>query len=104
MSGISLTGNKQLCGGIPQLHLPTCFNLQTGKQGKPLSAKVIIAITISVVACLASIVCFVFLYGKKKAKRKSSSTSFLGDGYLRVSYKDLLEVTAGFASSNLIGV
>ena len=108
MSGISITGNKKLCGGIPQLHLPACSDiLLSGKngKGKHLSIKIIIAISIAGVSYLAFLVASVFLYGRKKTLRRSSSSrASLGYGYLRVSYKELLKATDGFSSSNLIGM
>ena len=97
VSGISVTGNKKLCGGIPQLHLPAC------SKGKHLSITIIIAISIAVVSCLAFIVALILLCRRKKIFIRSSSTN-LGYGYLRVSYKELLKATDGFASSNLIGM
>ncbi|CBI17206.3 unnamed protein product, partial [Vitis vinifera] len=79
VSGISITGNKKLCGGIPQLQLPACSDVESAKhgKGKHLSTKI--------------------------AVMKSSST-FLRYGYLRVSYKELLKATSGFAYSILIGM
>ena len=108
MSGISITGNKNLCGGIPQLHLPTCSDISlSGKngKGKHLSIKIIIAISIAGVSYLAFLVASVFLYGRKKTLRRSSSSiASLGYGYLRVSYQELLKATAGFSTSNLVGM
>ena len=106
VSGISIMGNKKLCGGISQLKLPACsdrsFSGKNGK-GKHLSIKIIIAISITGVSCLAFLVASVLLYGRKKTLRKSSSRASLGYGYLRVSYQELLKATAGFSSSNLVG-
>ena len=111
MSGISITGNKKLCGGIPQLHLPACSDISlSGKNGKVkhLSIKIIIAISIAGVSCLAFLVASVFLYERKKTlTRSSSSRASLGYGHLRhlrVSYHVLFKATAGFSSSNLIGM
>uniref|UniRef100_F6GWH4 non-specific serine/threonine protein kinase n=1 Tax=Vitis vinifera TaxID=29760 RepID=F6GWH4_VITVI len=105
VSGISITGNKKLCGGIPQLQLPACSDVESAKhgKGKHLSTKIVIAISITGVSCPAFIVASVLLYGRKKAVMKSSST-FLRYGYLRVSYKELLKATSGFAYSILIGM
>ena len=103
VSGISVMGNKKLCGGIPQLHLPACSGVSLS--GKHLSIKIIIAISIAGVSCLAFLVASVFLYGRKKTLIKSSSSrASLGYGYLRVSYHALFKATAGFSSSNLIGM
>ena len=105
VSGISITGNKKLCGGIRQLQLPACSDIESGKngKGKHLSIKIIIAISITAVSCLALIVASVLLYGRKKTSIKSSSTP-LGYGHLRVTYQELLKATGEFSSSNLIGM
>ncbi|KAJ9683792.1 hypothetical protein PVL29_016338 [Vitis rotundifolia] len=87
-------------GEVPtQLQLPACSDVESAKhgKGKHLSTKIVIAISITGVSCLAFIVASVLLYRRKKAVMKSSST-FLRHGYLRVSYKELLKATSGFAS------
>ena len=108
VSAISVTGNKKLCGGIPQLLLIPCSDVSlSGKngKGKHLSIKIIIAINIASVSCLAFLLASVFLYGRKKTLTKSSSSrASLEYGYLRVSYQELLKATAGFSSSNLVGM
>ena len=106
MSAFSVMGNKKLCGGISQLQLPPCSDVSlSGKngKGKHLSIKIIIAISITGVSCLAFIVASVLLYKRKKTLMRFASTS-LGYGYLRVSYQELLKATAGFSSSNLVGM
>ena len=87
VNGISITGNRKLCGGIPQLQLPPGSVVESAKHGKGKhpSIKIIIAISIAGVSCLAFIVASVLLYRRKKTIMKSSSTS-LGYGYLRVPY------------------
>ncbi|KAL6343151.1 hypothetical protein AAG906_020940 [Vitis piasezkii] len=84
--------------GNPQLQLPPCSVVESAKHGKGKhpSIKIIIAISIAGVSCLAFIVASVLLYRRKKTIMKSSSTS-LGYGYLRVSYnsKQLTPIVHG---------
>ena len=91
VSAISITGNKKLCGGIPQLQPLPCSDVESAKhsKGKHLSIKIIIAISIAGVSCLAFVVASILLCRRQKTLIKSSSPT-LGYGYLRVSYKELL--------------
>ena len=78
------------------MQLPPCSDVSlsgmNGK-GKHLSIKIIIAISITGVSCLAFIVASVLLYKRKKTLRRSSSSrASLGYGYLRVSYEELLYI------------
>ncbi|CAJ2653363.1 unnamed protein product [Trifolium pratense] len=98
---ISLTGNKNLCGGIPQLKLPKCFRAPSKKHKKSLKKKFIL---ISVIAgILFSFIAFITVHFlTRKTKRLPSSPS-LQNGNLRVTYGELHEATNGFSSSNLVG-
>ncbi|CAI8586286.1 unnamed protein product [Vicia faba] len=97
-SQISLSGNNNLCGGIPQLKLPACFRKhKRSLKKKHIIISVIGGILISFIAFLA----VHFLTGKRK--RLPSSPS-LQNERLRVTYGDLHEATNGFSSSNLVGV
>ncbi|XP_045829488.1 probable LRR receptor-like serine/threonine-protein kinase At3g47570 isoform X2 [Trifolium pratense] len=98
---ISLTGNKNLCGGIPQLKLPKCFRAPSKKHKKSLKKKLIL---ISVIGgILFSFIAFITVHFlTRKTKRLPSSPS-LQNGNLRVTYGELHEATNGFSSSNLVG-
>ncbi|KAB1671207.1 hypothetical protein, partial [Gossypium barbadense] len=88
----------------PQMSLPKCFSEKPKEKGKVLSTKTIIAIIISIL--LGSILVVLLFYHslRHKARRGTFMPSSLFDnGCLRLSYKELLECTHGFASSNLIG-
>ncbi|XVF24073.1 hypothetical protein REPUB_Repub13aG0095600 [Reevesia pubescens] len=97
VSGFSFYGNKRLCGGVPEIELPKCFS------GKVFSTKVIIAMILSILLGSILAVFLVYLSWRRKPGRGLIPIALFGDGYLRISYKDLLEATQGFASSNLIG-
>ncbi|CAM8952580.1 unnamed protein product [Rhodiola kirilowii] len=100
LSAISLQGNKKLCGGVPALMLPKCSN-QDGKHFSPTIIIVVIACSILFLGFVAALV---FWSRKRSSIVKLTSYSSMKEGYLRLSYNDLLVATDQFASSNLIGV
>ncbi|KAJ1426373.1 Serine/threonine-protein kinase, active site [Sesbania bispinosa] len=101
VTAISLIGNKNLCGGIPQLKLPAC-SISSSKKHKTSLEKNVILITV-VGGVLMSLIVFISIcYLRKKAKTLSS-LPFLQNRYLKVSYGELHEATNGFSSSNLVG-
>jgi len=101
VSAISLTGNKNLCGGIPQLNLPRCFKVPSKKHKRSLKKKLIIlsVIGLGLISFIALIVVHLLM---RKPKRLPSSPSLI-NGSLRVTYGELHEATNGFSSSNLVG-
>ncbi|KAK2635090.1 hypothetical protein Ddye_029882 [Dipteronia dyeriana] len=101
ISVISIVGNRNLCGGIHELHLPTCVIEESDKQNNRLGSKVIIII-VTLGVCLVLILLSVATHWKRKP-RKVSSPSPLGEVFLRVSYDELLKATGGFSSKNLLG-
>ncbi|KAL1348316.1 hypothetical protein AAHE18_07G072200 [Arachis hypogaea] len=103
ITAISLTGNKNLCGGIPQLNLPACpvFPLQK-KHKRSLKRRVILFIVFG--GILISCVAFISIYLlKKKAKKLPTTSLALQYRYVKVSYGELHQATNGFSSSNLVG-
>ncbi|KAH7657223.1 Non-specific serine/threonine protein kinase protein [Dioscorea alata] len=99
-TGISIFGNKALCGGISQLHLPACPKEATKKRkGNHLWLKIFIPISsfILLFALLA------LAHRKHKARKTSSIRSPLEDKYPRITYEELTKITEGFSSENLIG-
>ncbi|XVF83932.1 hypothetical protein PTKIN_Ptkin16aG0534000 [Pterospermum kingtungense] len=100
VSGFSFVGNKKICGGIQELKLPKCFS---EKKRKVLSTKVIIAMILSILFSSILAVLLVYRLRRRKSGRGLIPVALFEDRYLRLSYKDLLEATQGFASSNLIG-
>ncbi|XP_022765022.1 putative receptor-like protein kinase At3g47110 [Durio zibethinus] len=96
VSGFSFSGNEKLCGGIPEIELPKCF-------GKVLSTKVIIAVIFSILLGSILAVLLVYLSWRRKCGNALTHVALFDDGFLRLSYKELLQATQGFASSNLVG-
>ncbi|KAK7300540.1 hypothetical protein RJT34_11386 [Clitoria ternatea] len=98
---ISLVGNKDLCGGIPQLKLPACTLPPLKKHKRSLQKKVIFITVFGGV--LISVIGSISIYYLRKRPNKSSSSPSLQNRHLRVSYGELHEATNGFSSSNLVG-
>ncbi|XP_052198289.1 probable LRR receptor-like serine/threonine-protein kinase At3g47570 [Diospyros lotus] len=100
----SITGNKKLCGGIPEFLLPKCNPKQ---KNSTLTVKHVIAISCGLLgAILVIIICFIYLFWfkiKQRNKESPGSLSLEPCSLIRVSYQDLLKATDGFSSSNLVG-
>ncbi|MED6161567.1 hypothetical protein PIB30_062020 [Stylosanthes scabra] len=99
---MSLVGNKDLCGGIPQLNFPPCPTFSSNKHKGSLKKKIML---ISVIGALliSFLVLSIYCLRKKPKKLSSSPSLDLEHGYLRVSYGELHQATNGFSSSNLVG-
>jgi hypothetical protein len=100
-SRISVTGNKKLCGGIPELQLQAC-DIKVKKRGKSHALKLTVIIVCGILCFLLSSL-FLVLYWRRKSKKKSSSTLSNTELISKVSYKKLYQVTGGFSPNNLIG-
>ncbi|CAM8955354.1 unnamed protein product [Rhodiola kirilowii] len=100
VTAVSLQGNKKLCGGVHALMLPKCSN----QDGKCFSPTIIIVVTVCSIMFLGLVAALVFWSIKRSSIVKLISYSSRKEGYLRISYNDLLMATDQFASSNLIGV
>jgi len=101
VTATSLMGNNDLCGGIPQLMLPTCSRLLSKKHTRFLKKKFVPIIVIG--GILVSLIAFISFYFLGKKAKKFLSLASLRNGHLEVTYEDLHEATNGFSSSNLVG-
>ncbi|CAK9135771.1 unnamed protein product [Ilex paraguariensis] len=102
ISIVSLQGNLELCGGIPELRLSACPLQKTANERHNLAFRFeIIAPVVVVSITLAALL--VFLYRKRKSEKTFNSQSSVEEEFLRVSYNDLLKATDGFSLTNLIG-
>ncbi|XP_074281501.1 uncharacterized protein LOC141606313 [Silene latifolia] len=104
ISAVSVVGNKRLCGGIPQLHLPRCMTEDKGKNRRRMS--IVLKLTIPIIcAVVGLLIMAVWLYLARRRKKRDSIPSVLAmeKGILKVSYSMLLKATDEFSSSNLLG-
>ncbi|CAN6581466.1 unnamed protein product [Malus baccata var. baccata] len=106
-SGVFVLGNHRLCGGIPQLHLPSCPPPPKKKHHSSRglhSPKVVIPIA-CVFGIIIALSCFCVACSmlKKSRDRLATSRSYK-DWKSGVSYSQLVESTNGFSADNLIGL
>ncbi|XP_034899008.1 LRR receptor-like serine/threonine-protein kinase EFR [Populus alba] len=100
-SAVSIAGNKNLCGGIIQLNLPTCRSRST-KPKSSTKLTLIVAIPCGFIG-LIFIASILFLRCLKKSLRKTKNELSCEMPFRTVAYKDLLQATNGFSSGNLVG-
>jgi len=94
-SGLAVTGNNKLCGGIIELHLSPCpVNHHNFR---------LIAVIICVIAFLIILLFILMVYRMRKTKRESSLDTPTIDQLAKVSYQELYRGTDGFSDRNLIG-
>ncbi|XP_040956124.1 probable LRR receptor-like serine/threonine-protein kinase At3g47570 [Gossypium hirsutum] len=103
VTALSLVGNDKLCGGIPELQLPSCLLKKPGRKNMSLPLKLTISLIFGLVG-LFLILFAVLFYCFKMQRKRSSTKSSLVDPFMKISYGDLLKATDGFSSGNLIGI
>ena len=101
---ISIEGNKNLCGGVPKLHLPICVTSPSSNKRKRPSAKLLIPVIIGISFLSLLGFFFVICLRRKKMRNNVSFTQSSNDQFLRISFADLHKATEGFSESNKIGV
>uniref|UniRef100_A0A8R7R7F0 Receptor kinase-like protein Xa21 n=2 Tax=Triticum urartu TaxID=4572 RepID=A0A8R7R7F0_TRIUA len=102
MTGFNFTENGELCGGVPQLHLPRCSVVRYGSHTNwPLH----IMAPILGMFLISSILLTIFLCYKRNSRHTKATAPDILDAsnYQRVSYAELAKATNGFADANLIG-
>ncbi|CAM0885366.1 unnamed protein product [Alopecurus aequalis] len=101
-TAVRIDGNPGLCGGILELHIPTCSRMpsKSTRHKHYLVWKVVIPIA-SIVS-LAMVIVVLLLWSRKN-KRKSTSLPSFSTKFRKVSLNDLARATHGFSTSNLIG-
>ncbi|MQL77259.1 hypothetical protein Taro_009666 [Colocasia esculenta] len=110
VTAISVSGNKRLCGGNPELRLPYCpLHRLSGKKGSHRARKLLLAIIVPAVVIISIsllIVLFVLVtYRRRQGRttRGSVAVPLPGELHLKVSYLQLLRATEGFSAENLVG-
>ncbi|KAF5449653.1 hypothetical protein F2P56_030076 [Juglans regia] len=101
-SRVSVTGNKELCGGVPDLQLQPCDIKVKKKRGKSHAFKIAIIVSSGILSLIILSCCLV-LYRRRNSEKKLTSIHSKSDILSRVSYKELYQVTGGFSPNNLIG-
>ncbi|CAD6246798.1 unnamed protein product [Miscanthus lutarioriparius] len=101
LTEFSITGNNELCGGIPQLHLAPCHN-NSVKQSRKVQLRYI-----SIVLGTASALFFLglaitlILFARKH--KSCIGPTLAEEQYGRLSYHALSNGTNGFSEANLLG-
>ncbi|CAD5170032.1 unnamed protein product [Musa acuminata subsp. malaccensis] len=101
-SAFSVVGNSKLCGGIPELRLPSCTSQKKSSSSVKLIAITSVAGGILFVTFLISLLVARHLI--RKSSRLSSVTSYIREQHRKVSYAELLRATNEFSPANLIGM
>ncbi|XP_078151013.1 uncharacterized protein LOC144546339 isoform X2 [Carex rostrata] len=102
-SAVDIRGNSELCGGVPEMHLPKCV---LDNQKKKHYSKSIIVI----ICCIGGIIClcitlFLIAHFCWKKGSYNNPLPFVAKNfeYQKVSYNDILRDTDHFSPENLIG-
>ncbi|KAF8668457.1 hypothetical protein HU200_052274 [Digitaria exilis] len=101
-SAFSITGNSRLCGGIPELRLPSCPSKVYQKHHSQ-KMKLIIAPIAAILGCIILVPLLVVRFSRCRSLRNSQTSETLMNERPRVTYGDLARATEGFSSTNLIG-
>lgn len=101
-SAFKIDGNKELCGGIPELRLPSCPAISIPRSIKHRLSKWVMVIIISA-SCAVALVSLALLFWMRNLKKEHLPTHSLGHFYERISYDALFKATDAFCSSKLIG-
>ena len=102
-SQISIFGNNKLCGGVQELHLPTCTRKNLHSSRKLLALKIVFPVTSMVIFVLVLLYFYVTCFNVKNSRERALTTSSFEDRKLHVSYAELLKSTNGFSKNNLTG-
>ena len=108
ISGFKITGNANLCGGIPELDLPRC---PAARNTHPTRWLLQIVVPVLSIALFLAILLSMFQWYRKRPGQaiKTDDDATLDDvldemNYQRISYAELDKATNSFADTNLIGV
>lgn len=99
-SAVSLVGNRGLCGGTLDLHMPPC---PTASRGKGKQAQYYLIRVLIPIFGFMSLLMLVYFVLTEKWTAQGQLLNPLGDQFPIVSYSDLVQATQNFSKSNLIG-
>jgi hypothetical protein len=95
VTAVSLKGNKYLCGGALELHMPTCTVVPQKTGQLKIWVKILIAV-FGFVAPLLILLLYIIFRCKKTNRTQLPLVSY-GEKFSKVSYKDLAQATENFA-------
>ncbi|KAL5710358.1 non-specific serine/threonine protein kinase [Ranunculus cassubicifolius] len=107
-SAISVLSNKKLCGGIKELHLPICVEIEVHRSRHVLSRRITIIISVGVLSFIL-VVISCSAYGLRMFRKANSTSaapttsSALEKWKSGASYLEIFNSTNGFSSELLIG-
>ncbi|XP_039169165.1 putative receptor-like protein kinase At3g47110 [Eucalyptus grandis] len=101
-SAFEVDGNREICGGIPELRLPSCPAKLFPRSMKHRPSKWVVDIIICA-SCAVALLSLISLFWLRNSKKEHLPTRSFGHFHERISYDALFKATDGFCSSKLIG-
>ncbi|CAO2815099.1 unnamed protein product [Amaranthus hypochondriacus] len=106
ITGVSLTGNNRLCGGMPKLKLPRCGFSRSTQQKRVLKHKAKLTIIVLSgffgVSLMVALLVSLYISRKRKIKECTAPADLkIFPNYM--SYQTLLKATNEFSHENLLG-
>ncbi|KAF8028711.1 hypothetical protein BT93_E1385 [Corymbia citriodora subsp. variegata] len=102
ITGTSVIGKNDLCGGLPEFHLPNCISKSHKNKRFNITIFFLTFAISLVLGMMALCVTLRYLSWVKKEVDKPVP-SLMDDSRLNISYETLLKATGNFSSTNLIG-
>ncbi|KQK02282.1 hypothetical protein BRADI_2g00540v3 [Brachypodium distachyon] len=101
---MAVVGNRNLCGGTPELQLTPCSTNPLCKKKMSKSLKISLVTTGATLLSLSVILLVRMLHNKLKQRQKGIVQPLIAeDQYERIPYHALLRGTNGFSEANLLG-
>ncbi|KAL3737991.1 hypothetical protein ACJRO7_019512 [Eucalyptus globulus] len=101
-SAFEVDSNPELCGGIPELRLPSCPAKSFPRSMKHRPSKWVVDIIICA-SCAVALLSLISLFWLRNSKKEHQPTRSFVHFHERISYDALFKATNGFCSSKLIG-
>ncbi|KAJ3693355.1 hypothetical protein LUZ60_008835 [Juncus effusus] len=102
VSAIDIRGNPNLCGGVPELHLPKCISESSTHKSHRIM--IIICSISGVFICVSIVICFLAFHSRRRSQKTAQVDVAITSHYKQVSYDEIFTATNGFSSENLIGI
>ncbi|XP_021720299.1 receptor kinase-like protein Xa21 [Chenopodium quinoa] len=108
LSALNISGNNQLCGGVPNLHyFPRCLPKSTSDNRGSKYKVFVEIVTISIASLVLSVSILSLVYFLLCSRRKQNKLSYgsgmsLTEPFSKVSYDMLLKATDSFSEANLL--